>query len=458
MSADVLDILDIERNQEQEISKDAILGQNAKPKKKSLGGSRKPEGMAREVYNLFDRSDPPPLFMTDFKPSAGGGYKNIKAKLGIKKVRQWKWMPFNNPARKDGFKLNHWVRSNEEAREYAFCNFNKQVPIPTYTDAEYTQHLMCNTWTKAETDYLFEMANRFDLRFVIMKDRWDRQTYQDRDVEDIKDRYYSVCNSLKKIRAPPGTEVKIQAFDAEHERRRKEQLHKLLSRTPEEVEEEQNLIQELRKIELRKKEREKKTQDLQKLIQDNEQRASQQQQKKSSAPVVSGVKKKKERNSVSVAPSLVDISQIESTAAIKYPEFKTSVASLRSSRMKLPPNIGLKKSKALEQMLKELNVDPNPPAFPDVVQQFNELRNDMMVLYELKQILITTEYDLNALRLQYQEVKTEAADSDAGGDVDVMGSPLRNSISDAFEVDLTPNRKRKAALEQVNILKRLKKM
>lgn len=55
-------------------------------------------------------------------------------------------------------------------------------------------------------------------------------------------------------------------FDAEHEKRRKEQLKKLFERTPEQVEEEQTLLTELRKIEQRKKERDRKTQDLQKLI------------------------------------------------------------------------------------------------------------------------------------------------------------------------------------------------
>lgn len=55
-------------------------------------------------------------------------------------------------------------------------------------------------------------------------------------------------------------------FDAEHEKKRKEQLKKLYDRTNEKVEEEQTLLNELRKIEMRKKEREKKTQDLQKLI------------------------------------------------------------------------------------------------------------------------------------------------------------------------------------------------
>ena len=59
---------------------------------------------------------------------------------------------------------------------------------------------------------------------------------------------------------------KVYVFDYEHEKRRKDQLKKLFERTTEQIEEEQVLISELRKIEQRKKERDRKTQDLQKLI------------------------------------------------------------------------------------------------------------------------------------------------------------------------------------------------
>lgn len=37
------------------------------------------------------------------------------------------------------------------------------------------------------------------------------------------------------MRAPQGSEPKIRAFDAEHERKRKLQLTKLFDRTPEQV-------------------------------------------------------------------------------------------------------------------------------------------------------------------------------------------------------------------------------
>lgn len=49
----------------------------------------------------------------------------MKAKLGSKKVRPWKWMPFTNPARKDGAMFFHWRRAAEEGKDYPFARFNK---------------------------------------------------------------------------------------------------------------------------------------------------------------------------------------------------------------------------------------------------------------------------------------------------------------------------------------------
>lgn len=76
-----------------------------------------------------------------------------------------------------------------------------------------------------------ELAKRFDLRFVIMADRWNREIYTNRSVEDIKERYYKVCGILAKLRG----EKKVYTYDADHERRRKEQLKRLYDRTPEQV-------------------------------------------------------------------------------------------------------------------------------------------------------------------------------------------------------------------------------
>lgn len=58
-------------------------------------------------------------------PCLGKGYKQMKAKLGMRKVRPWKWMPFSNPARTDGAVFHHWRRISDEGKEYPFAKFNK---------------------------------------------------------------------------------------------------------------------------------------------------------------------------------------------------------------------------------------------------------------------------------------------------------------------------------------------
>ncbi|GIX82034.1 DNA methyltransferase 1-associated protein 1 [Caerostris extrusa] len=174
----------------------------AEKKKEKLSEAtfKRPEGMHRELYALLysDNKDKPPMFITD----SGQGYKQNKAKLGLKRVRPWKWMPFTNPARKDGAIFHHWRRIEDENEEYPFAKFNKSVQIPSYNDDEYIQHLQCEGWTRQETDHLFDLCQRFDLRFIIIQDRWDRSQFTNRSIEDLKERYYNICNILQKIKYP----------------------------------------------------------------------------------------------------------------------------------------------------------------------------------------------------------------------------------------------------------------
>lgn len=72
--------------------------------------------------SLFESfRDSPPLASSD----TCHGYKQMKAKLGRRHVRPWKWVPFINPARTDGAKLYHWRRAADEGKEYPFARFNK---------------------------------------------------------------------------------------------------------------------------------------------------------------------------------------------------------------------------------------------------------------------------------------------------------------------------------------------
>ena len=94
---------------------------------------------------------------------------------------------------------------------YYFDQFNVKVDLPTYTDEEYEQYLQgitsdnfVNTdpeWMKEETDYLWSLCADFDLRWIVIADRYEWEG-KERTMEDLKDRYYSGVRKLLAGRIP----------------------------------------------------------------------------------------------------------------------------------------------------------------------------------------------------------------------------------------------------------------
>ncbi|CAJ0920620.1 unnamed protein product, partial [Mesorhabditis belari] len=204
--------------------------------------------------------------MQSYRHAQKDGVRLAKLQMGKRPARRWLWTPFDNQAREDGLKLSHWMREDRinPSQPYVFAKFNKKFEVPSFNDDEYEEHLRMADWTKEETRYLFEVCQQFDLRWPIVYDRYDQTKFgQRRSMEDLKERYYAVVFELSMQRE---SAYEPMGYDAEHERKRKEQLTKLWDRTPEEWEEEEQLIAELERIEVRKRERERKAQDLQKLI------------------------------------------------------------------------------------------------------------------------------------------------------------------------------------------------
>ncbi|KAJ0175698.1 hypothetical protein K1T71_008857 [Dendrolimus kikuchii] len=413
--------------------------------------------MHREVFALLynDNKELPPLLPTD----TGKAYKQTKAKLGMRKVRKWVWAPFTNPARKDNAVFHHWKRVSDESKEYPFAQFNKLVSIPSYSESEYNQYLKSEDWSQAETDHLMDLCQRFDLRFIVIHDRWDRAAFRDRSVEDLKERYYGICATLSKVKTNPWSnsvtmvngEKRTYHYDAEHERKRKEQLRRLFDRTQEQIDEEQMLLTELKKIEARKRERERKTQDLQKLIS----RAD-----SGSTPLVQATNNEGSATPANVAANIArrhdrkihkkkltsqqrPIRAVETVtvewSGIKFPEARGTGVWLRSQRMKLPPGVGQRKTKAIEQELRLMNIDVAPMPTEAICKGFNELRSDLALVLDLKNALDSCEYELQALRHQYEALNpgktltipssicSTHTDNEAkpavGEIIDVVGSP-----------------------------------
>ncbi|KAJ7410079.1 hypothetical protein WISP_110397 [Willisornis vidua] len=118
--------------------------------------------------------------------------------------------------------------------------------------------------------------------------------------------------------------------------------------------------------------------------------------------------------------------------------------------MKLPSSVGQKKIKALEQMLMELGVDLNPMPTEEIVQMFNELRSDLVLLYELKQAFANCEYELQMLRHRYEalakagsigplNVEGAHPDGQTGLGIEEGKGDTKDQIIDVVGAPLTPN-------------------
>ncbi|KAL5259325.1 hypothetical protein ACHWQZ_G009685 [Mnemiopsis leidyi] len=381
-------------------------------------------------------------FQVGRRPFSGPHFEQAR----LPEVRSWQWKPFKNSARNDNLSLLHWKRCDDTSTDYPFAKYSVKREILKYTDEQYNGVLQQPGWTRANTDHLIDLANRFDLRFIVMQDRWDKQTHGARTVEDLKDRYYSIQYRLDKLRDSESEKPKRPLYDADHERLRKEQLEKLYSRTREEVEEEEYLIEELRKIEIRRKEREKKQQDLQRLIKAADQlteTGSSNKKKKSTA------NKKKEE-------------ETRSWRILDKP--LNAGVSLRSAKTKQALQVGLKKSKLVEQILTQLQVGVSPMPTEDITVQFNELRNDILFLLELKIAQETLQFDIQALKHRKETLGDQAAagtdeaenDDDMFADTDIMGLNLDEALVTAG-LTSSCSRKRRAASEIEKVTALLKK-
>jgi len=157
--------------------------------------------------------------------------------------------------------------------------------------------LVCD-WDRLETDVLFELCERFDLRFINIADRLSEEVSdkiieqhtkatqnvnvpklkkrdlksktkakqepletalprRERTVDEIKDRYYSVARGVLVLRGSDGHPIVTKPFNYEAEVRRKKDLEKYMMRSRQQQEKGKHLLQEIKKIESKIKKLEK---------------------------------------------------------------------------------------------------------------------------------------------------------------------------------------------------------
>ncbi|KNZ47257.1 hypothetical protein VP01_656g5 [Puccinia sorghi] len=191
---------------------------------------------------------------------------------------KWVWAPFQNPARKDGLQLKHWKRTDDQ-EVYRFAKYNTTSNVFSYSTEEYYHLLRDDDWTKAETDYLFNLINTYDLRFPVVHDRYEYEGSHERTLEDLKARYYSICQKLIPHRPNPSSSstshlddpnkkhlIQSHHFDKQREIERKKHVKALLNRTPAQLQEEEFIYIETRRLEQNLLKRIKNRDELMKII------------------------------------------------------------------------------------------------------------------------------------------------------------------------------------------------
>jgi len=330
-------------------------------RRKPLPKKKKPDGVSREVFALQDS------LLSTSKPTvspAPGLIFKEKRKIATDKVI-WNWKPFRNTARKDNHVFYHWARSDDSSEDYRFARFNKKLTLPSYTDEEYQQHFQDSSWTKQETDELFELCWRFDMRFVVVADRMAST----RTLEELKERFYSVCAKLVDIHALPEEDLSLNplahySFNKPHEIARKQQSERLYQRTGEQVREEEDLINQFHRIE-------------------------------------SQLKKHNQAHK--------KINQLIQTTLTTSTPRGGSGAFVKSAKATTPLPVGSKTSQRVDSALVELGlgIRPNPPT-PNVSKLFNDLRQDIVILLNLQKYVSQKEYQLEVLKAQRRALSEEA--------------------------------------------------
>lgn len=102
-----------------------------------------------------------------------------------------------------------------------------------------------------------------------------------------------------------------------------------------------------------------------------------------------------------------------------------SLASVRRLiRLHFSPN----RSETVLSVFLSVHPDLNPMPTEEIVQMFNELRSDLVLLYELKQAHSNCEYEQQMLRHRYEALLK--ASGGGGGSGGVVGSGLATTISE----------------------------
>ena len=347
-----------------------------------LGSSRndaknKSEVINREIISLTGGIPP-------IKPSFSKQVlKGLKEKRNdSRSTEKWSWASFTNPARRDCLQLNHWKKLSD-TEDYPFAKFNKSIEMVTYTEEEYTKILHNPSWSKEETDYFWNLCQIYDLRFIVIQDRYN-PSYPPRSVEDLKERFYSLSKEILLLRNQTTHPIISLPYNANYEKKRKALLEKYFLRTREQDEEEKALCEEARKLEIRIKKEEKEMKVFEKLMSNNSE-------------------------------------EIEFSEWNQNKKELPKGPSLRSAQL-FQPALPQRQQKKIESLLKDLLIPDRPMPTAEVIDLYTKLRKELFILLNLQKHVIKKENEKKNLEDRIREAKANQTKKSVSNSSNTMKS------------------------------------
>lgn len=210
-----------------------------------------------------------------------------------------------------------------------------------------------------------EMCQQYDIRFIVMHDRWEADKYKERSIEDLKARYYAVQKTLVELRSAADEELKkhpiLQTiYKADQETMRKRQLEKLFTRSVGAAKEEEQLWPRyntlIQTFDSHNTETTKVIKEIEKIFQKPND------------------KKKRQSNAKPRTPGKPPSKEQQS----KYRKY----------------------DEAVNAAIKELGIEKPKPTAVEATAKYNNLRHNICLLFEMQKIQAEALYELQVLKGQ----------------------------------------------------------
>ena len=347
-----------------------------------------------------------------------GGVPSIVERSTHKVVKRsnWVWSKFSNPSRKDKLQLEHWQRKEDVGKEYD-TSYNRSIEIVEFTKDEYDKLIKPNdrNWNYEQTMYLWDLIKQYQLKFVIIFDRFDEKTYGERTVESLKDRYYSVARTILEHRRLFDHPIIKSGYNYEQEIKRRTYLEKTMNKSFAELKEE-NYIMEM-------------AENLNKKIEKNENFEKVLNQKLSELPPVN--QNNLQQNAMSIDEGENSINNFSENKLLNNIENENkkiesfgesnnngqtfedflkdnitrndSFVYLRSQKLKHNLPVSEKIQERVDNYMKEFNIPEKLIPTAKVEMAYDNLRNNVILYTSLKKYLDKKQKEYDFLQKKYQE-------------------------------------------------------